>query len=158
MPTYFIKLIRKEKVLNSILKNLNCFNTCNKIKYYMAIHITMVDNMPYAFSICNKNQSTMTKHIITINKYIFYQYIFPSVCLKWGFFISAWNMNAIYIQSKPINIINSGFDSQYTIKFENVWTWFKDIIIWQHKKMMTISHVSNLDTQEEEWKYKYEDY
>ena len=119
-------------------KKLHFCNTCKYIQYLMYKHIIMVDNIVYVYSICNKSQSTMTKHIISINRHNFHQYLFTSVFLKWGYFISAWIADAIYIQSTPINIFNSGFDPQYTFKFDKFWTWIKDIIIWQQKQLMSI--------------------
>ena len=61
-------------------------------------------------------------------------------------------MDAIYIQSTPINIFNSGFEYQDTYKFDKIWIWVKDNIIWQHKNDVN-SPDSNLDDQEEEYKY-----
>ena len=62
----------------------------------------------------------MTKHIISINSHNFYRYLIPSVFLKWGFFTFALIMDEIYNQSTPKNIFNSGFDPQYTVKFDKI--------------------------------------
>ena len=57
------------------------------IKSTVGKHIIMGDNILYMFSIYNKIQSTMTKHIISINRHNYYQYLFPSVSLQLGYFI-----------------------------------------------------------------------
>ena len=75
----------------------------------------------------------MTKHIISINRHNFYQYLFPSNCLEWGYFISAWITDDIYIKPTPINIFIYGFDPHYNNRFYKFWTCITDIIIWQQK-------------------------
>ena len=45
-------------------------------------YIRMVDNIQYLFSTIHNIQSTMIKHTVSINRYIFYQFLFNSVlCL-----------------------------------------------------------------------------
>ena len=116
---------------------VSCY-TCKYIQFIVAKHIIMVDNMLYVITICNKSQYTMTKHIISINRHNSYQYIFPSIFLKWEFFISAWSTDAVYIQSTPINVFNPGLDYQNYLKFDKFRTWIKYIIIWQQKQKMSI--------------------
>ena len=58
-------------------------------------------------------------------------------------------MDAIYIQSTPINIFNSGFDYQDNFKIWQILTWIKDIILWQHNQNDVKISGYTLDAQEE---------
>ena len=101
-------------------------------------NIGMVENILYIYCIYI-NQSIMTKHIISINKHNLYQYLFPSVFLMWGYFISAWITSAIYIHSKPIKVFKSVFDPHYSFKFSKIWTWIKDINIRMAENILYIN-------------------
>ena len=113
-------------------------NTFTYIKGRVQFQFIMIYNILYICSTCNKIQSTLTKHIVLINRHNFYQCLFPSFFVSSKFSKSAWNTDAKYIQSKIIKILKYGFGPQYTFKFDKIWTYVKDVIIRKQRMIMSL--------------------
>ena len=76
---FSINWLENNSIVTRYKKTLHFCNSCKYIQYPMAKHIIMVDIILCIFSICKRSQSTITKHIISINRHNFHQYIFQNV-------------------------------------------------------------------------------
>ena len=102
-------MIRKYQFCNKIQqKNLHFCKKCKYIQFPVDKHIRMLDNILYIFTISTKHQSTMNKHIISINRqkhlpitisvrfskfgvfYILLNYIFHIYWVKTYKYIQLW--------------------------------------------------------------------